>query len=125
MGHSNSATFQSEVTAIRCTAIPGGAPALSIILATDTYDRVEVAIESWRKQTIAGRCELVLITTSADAMRVHTDGMSGFHGIQVVETPSIDTLSRARGIGVRSATGQSVFVAETHAYLIPCSRKRS
>lgn len=94
----------------------GAAPALSVILVTDTYDRVEVAIESWRQQTIADLCELVLITTSAGAIRSHTDGISGFHSIQVVETASIDSLSRARGLGVRNATGPSVFIAETHAY---------
>lgn len=96
-----------------------GVPALTVILATDTYARVEVAIESWRQQTIADSCELVLVTTSAAAMRSHTDGISGFHNINVVETTSIDSLSRARGVGVRSATGPSVFIAETHAYPDP------
>ncbi len=96
-----------------------GVPSLSIILVTDTYARVEVAIESWRQQTIAGHCELVLITTSADAMRARTDGISGFQEIQVIETSSINSLSRARGLGVRSATGPSVFIAETHAYPDP------
>ena len=91
-------------------------PELSVILVTDTYARIEFAIECWRKQTIADRIELVLITTDVDDLRSHTSDIDGFHGIQVIHTASIDSLAPARGMGVRSATAPFVFIAETHAY---------
>lgn len=94
----------------------GELPALSVILVTDTYARVDVAIESWRGQTIAGAIELVLITVDADALRSQTNSIAGFHSIQVVQTPSIDSLSPARAAGVRHATAPFVFIAETHAF---------
>ena len=91
-------------------------PELSVILVTDTYARIEFAIECWRKQTIADRIELVLITTDVDDLRSHASDIGGFHGIQVIHTASIDSLAPARGMGVRSATAPFVFIAETHAY---------
>lgn len=99
--------------------VSANAPQLSVILVTDTYARVAVAIESWRKQTIADRVELVLVTTSADELRARTRALSGLHSIQVVETASIDSLSPARGIGVRRAKAPFVFIGETHAYPDP------
>ena len=92
------------------------APELSVILVTDTYARVEVAIESWRTQSAADRIELVLITPYVEELRSQTEAISGFHSIQVVHTASIDSLAPARGIGVRHATAPYVFIAETHAY---------
>ena len=91
-------------------------PELSVILVTDTYARVDFAIESWRRQTVADRVELVLVTTGAEDLRSHTNGIVGFQSIQVVQTASIDSLSPARGLGVRHATAPFVFIAETHAY---------
>jgi hypothetical protein len=91
-------------------------PELSVILVTDTYARVDLAIESWRRQTIADRVELVLVTTGAEDLRSHTNDIVGFQSIQVVQTASIDSLSPARGLGVRHATAPFVFIAETHAY---------
>ena len=94
-------------------------PELSVILVTDNYARVEVAIESWRIQSAASRIDLLLITTHVDELRSHTNAIAGFHGIQVVYTSSIESLAPARGIGVRHATAPFVFIAETHAYPDP------
>jgi len=94
-------------------------PDLSVILVTDTYERVEYAIETWRRQTIADRVELVLVTNGADTLRSRTSDIAGFHTIQIVHTDSIDSLSPARGVGVRHAAAPFVFIAETHAYPDP------
>lgn len=94
-------------------------PDLSVILVTDTYARVEFAIEKWRAQTIADRIELVLVTTSASDLRATTSTIVGFHSIKVIEAHSIASLSPARGLGVRNAIAPNVFIAETHAYPDP------
>ena len=42
---------------------------LAVILVIDTYERGQSTIEAFVRQTIADRIALILVTTSADAVR--------------------------------------------------------
>ena len=92
---------------------------LSVILATDTYERGRNVIDALARQTIADRIELILITTSAEEVRRAVAGRRDFHSVMILSTDSIVPLSAARAIGVRAATAPYVFIAETHAYPDP------
>lgn len=94
-------------------------PVLSIILATDTVNRVNAVIDSLKAQTIADRIELVLVTSAGVNERESSSIASGLHSMQVVSVPSVNPLSVARAQGVRAARSPYVFIAETHAYPDP------
>jgi Glycosyl transferase family 2 len=97
----------------------GNEPLLSVVLATDTYERVVSVIESLAAQTIAKKTEMVLVmTTPADASARMQLGKT-FHSLKVIDIESIVPLARARAKGVRAAESPFVFIAETHAYPDP------
>lgn len=92
---------------------------LSVILATDNYERVRIIIERLCSQTIAKKIELVLITTSPDDLRAGTATIDRFHSIVIVPVDTVVPLAFPRAAGVRAASAPYVFVAETHAYPDP------
>lgn len=92
---------------------------VSVILVIDTYERGRNTIEALVRQTIADRIALILVTTSADAVRIAARSISGLHAVTVLPVDSIVPLSVARAVGVRAATAPYVFIAETHAYPDP------
>lgn len=94
-------------------------PLMSIVLGTDTYSRVKHVISSLARQTIADKLELVIVASDANDVRVHSEGLSGFHTIRVVGTHSITPQSAARALGVHASTAPFVFIAETHAFPDP------
>ena len=96
---------------------PNG-PLLSIILATDTLDRVGSVIECLAAQTIAGKTELVLVTSSPNGS-AHEHLEQRFHSLKLVNVPSMVPLGRARAEGVKAAAAPFVFIIETHAYPDP------
>jgi len=93
-------------------------PILSVILATDTLERVASVIESLKVQTIARELELVLVMSAPN-------GSAGkqlenrFHSVEIVGVPSIMPLGRARALGVKAAAAPFVLILETHAYPDP------
>ncbi len=99
-------------------------PLLSVVLATDNYERGRQLIESVLRQTIADRIELVLATSSPDEVRERTAGLEGFHSIVVVPQDTVVPLSRPRSAGVHASSAPYIFIAETHAYPDPdvCER---
>src|SRR5512141_1768998 len=94
-------------------------PLLTVILATDTLQRVERVLQSLAQQTIAERIEVVLvITTEPD--RKELEGLTeGIHSVQIMPVESIVPLAAARAKGVRIARSPFLFIAETHAYPDP------
>jgi Glycosyl transferase family 2. len=106
------------------TAAPDDGPVLSVVLATDNYERGRQLIESMMRQTIADRIELVLVTSSPDEVRAATAGNDRFHSIVVAPLDTVVPLSKARSAGVRAASASYIFIAETHAYPDPdvCER---
>lgn len=94
-------------------------PQLSVILATDTIERVEKVIQSLADQTIAKGIELILVIISRiDGPRRDRIALD-FHSVRVIEVRSIVPLSAARAKGVRVSSAPFIFIAETHAYPDP------
>lgn len=91
-------------------------PALSVILGTDNYARIEHVVASLAKQTIAREIELVIVATDPRDIHAHIDQASGFRNVQILPTHTLVPQSAARAIGVRAATAAFVFIAETHAF---------
>jgi hypothetical protein len=94
-------------------------PLLSVILATDTLDRVASVIDSVAAQTIAKKIELVLVMTAPADPSTREQLRERFQSLKVIAVKSIVALSAARAKGVLAATAPFVFIAETHAYPDP------
>jgi hypothetical protein len=99
-------------------------PLLSVVLATDNYERGRQLIESMARQTIANRIELILVTSSPDDVRKGISGNDRFHSIVLEPMKTVVPLSKSRAAGVRVSTAPYIFIAETHAYPDPevCER---
>jgi hypothetical protein len=93
-------------------------PLLSVILATDTLDRVESVIDCLAAQTIARQTELVLVMSSPNGSAREQLGQQ-FHSLNIIGVPSMVPLGRARAAGVKAAQAPFVFIIETHAYPDP------
>src|SRR5260221_13015258 len=89
---------------------------LAVILVIDTYERGRSTIEAFVRQTMADRIALILVTTSADAVRTAARSVNGLHSVTGMSVDSIVPLAAPRAVGVRSVTASFVFLAETHAY---------
>ena len=100
-------------------ARPADDPLLSVILATDTFDRVVAVIESLAAQTIANRIELVLVMTAPPDTSAREQLEQRFHSLKVIHVPSIVSLGKARANGVKAAEAPFVFIIETHVYPDP------
>lgn len=94
-------------------------PLLSVILATDTVERVARVLGSIALQTIASKIEIVLVMTESPDQSVVDQLTSGIHSLKIIMVPSIVPLAHARAKGVRAARSPFVFIAETHAYPDP------
>src|SRR6478672_4886429 len=94
-------------------------PVLSVIVATDTLQRVERLVMSVASQTIASRLELVFVMTTTPDESMLASLTKGIHSVQVNIVPTVVPLAKARAQGVRAARSPLVFIAETHAYLDP------
>jgi hypothetical protein len=89
---------------------------LSVILATDTFDRVVTVIDSFAMQTIAKQIELVLVITTPPDASAREQVEQRFHSLKVIHVPPIVSLGSARAKGVIAAEAPFVFIVETHAY---------
>lgn len=94
-------------------------PLLTVIIATDTLDRVERVMQSVASQTIAQRIEVVLVMSKPPDLLKLEKLTREIHSVQVVEVPTIVPLAKARAKGVRAARSPFLFIAETHAYPDP------
>lgn len=93
-------------------------PLLSVILATDTLERVASVIDSLAAQTIARKTELVLVMSSPNtSARERLE--ERFHSLKLIDVPSMVPLGKARADGVKAARAPFVFIVETHAYPDP------
>src|SRR5262245_3191966 len=62
---------------------PPADPRMSVVLATDTYATIRPVIERLRQQTIAADLEIVLVTTSAEALGKGMEELREFAGVQL------------------------------------------
>jgi Glycosyl transferase family 2 len=94
-------------------------PALSIVLVTDVYPTIERVVRTLREQTVHERLEVVIVTSSPQAIEQDTAGLDEFAAVRVIGVESLVPLAAARGVGVRTATAPLVFVGETHTFPHP------
>jgi hypothetical protein len=93
------------------------APALSVILPTDTYETIRNELAALRAQTVHQQLELVIVTPSARGLGPADGLLDGFHSVTVAEVEDLYPLFRSRAHGVRAASAPVVLLAESHAYL--------
>ena len=92
-------------------------PALSVILPTDSYARIQPVLERLRCQTIAPRIEVVVVGPRANLGT--PPAYPEFANLRVVEAAFPFSMGAGREAGTRAATAPFVFVGETHSYLYP------
>ena len=97
----------------------GRDPALSIVLATDSYETIRPVVAHLRRQTVRDQLELVLVGPSRSMPAANEGELDGFAAVRTVEVDSVVPLSRARAAGVRAASAPLVFIGETHSYARP------
>lgn len=90
-------------------------PALSVILPTDSYARIQPVLERLRRQTIAPRIEVVVVGPRAKLGAPPT--YPELARLHVVDDAFPFSMGAARAAGTRAATAPFVFVGETHSYL--------
>ena len=88
-------------------------PRISIILPTDTASTIGPVLDHLRRQGSGCPLETVVVIPGGEA------GLLDVADVTVVPVKSIYPLSRARAAGVRAATGQFVFIGETHSFPRP------
>jgi hypothetical protein len=94
-------------------------PALSVILPTDTIETIQPVLERLRRQHVADRIEIVLVTPAVESVASATAHDTSFAAVRIVEARSVSPLGAARAAGIRAATAPLVFIGETHSYPQP------
>jgi hypothetical protein len=99
---------------------PDGAPALSIVVATDRFDTIRELVGHLRAQTERRRLELVLVAPSRGELGDPGSELDDFRHVQVVEVEdALASLPSARAAGVLSASAPVVAFGETHSFPEP------
>jgi hypothetical protein len=91
-------------------------PELSFVVVADTFDRIARTVRHLRAQGNRERIELVIVVPAHAAMDTDRVELNDFHSVQLVEVPSIDSISWARVPGVRRASAPFIALGETHAF---------
>jgi hypothetical protein len=97
------------------------ASALAVVLPTDRLETVAATLDALRRQTVAHRLEVILVTPSGVAV-AEPDPAGDFASVRRVECGDLDQnswLPRARAAGVRAATAPVVALGETHSFPEP------
>lgn len=95
------------------------APELSVILPTDSFETIALALDKLRAQTIADRIEVIVVSASADAIAPAQSRSPDFAALQLVQCPGHSLLGVSRAAGIKAAHAPYVFVGETHSFLRP------
>lgn len=93
-----------------------GVVRLSVVLPTDSPATIRQVLALLGRQSVAKDTEVVLVTTDPQALERDTAGDDRFAAVRVVGVASLSPLGRARAAGIRAASGEFVFLGETHSY---------
>jgi hypothetical protein len=95
-------------------------PALSVILIVqDHYDPLAKTVEHLQAQTVRSQLEIVIVTKSADALRLNRNDFAMFCGVQVVTVGEMRSVGDAYAAGVRRSSAPIVVFGEDHCYPQP------
>jgi hypothetical protein len=95
-------------------------PAMSVVLATPgDFTTIATTVQYLRRQSIAGRLELVVVARTPDALSTDEGAFRDFWGYQVVGVGPFILPGRANAAGVRAARGAVVAFAEDHCFPEP------
>ncbi len=93
---------------------------MSVILATPgDFTTIAATVHHLRRQSVAGRLELVVVARTADALAVGEQAFRGFWGYQVIGAGPDISVGRANAAGVRAARAGVVAFAEDHCFPEP------
>jgi hypothetical protein len=91
-------------------------PDLSFVIVTDSFDRIALTVRHLRAQANHAEIELVIVVPAGTTIDPARSELRDFHGVQLVEVPSITSIPRARVPGVRRARAHFVALGETHSF---------
>jgi hypothetical protein len=98
----------------------GNGPALSVVLATPgDFASLLPTMHHLRAQTARDRLEIVLVTPSADRLRLDVASLAPFAMYQVVATGVMRSKASANAAGIRAARAEVVALAEDHCFPEP------
>lgn len=100
------------------------APALSVVLATDSAKAVRRTLADYRAQTAAGRVEVVVVAPEGELAAVALGGAPELASLACVAAETPFDLAGARAQGVLASTAPWVFVGETHSFPAPTMIER-
>ncbi len=92
-------------------------PAMSIVLATDSWDTIRPVIDCLTEQELGTRIEIVVVLASRKSKP--EIGESSPAEVRIVEVGSLFPVSAARAAGVRATRAPLVFLGETHSFPRP------
>ncbi|MFL5495220.1 MAG: glycosyltransferase [Gemmatimonadales bacterium] len=93
---------------------------MSVVLATPgDFTTIAATVRHLRRQTIADRVELVVVTGAAEALSAGESAFDGFWGHQVVGLGRVVSAGQANAAGVRAARASVVALAEDHCFPEP------
>lgn len=93
--------------------------AISVCVPTDELATLRPVLSRLAKQTVARQIEIVVATPDAEAVRAALATEERFAAFRVVKVECIAPLGPPRAAGVRAATGEFVFLGETHSFADP------
>ena len=82
---------------------------MSIILPTDSYDRIRPVIDAIRETASQCRLEIVVVCPDGTGCDLGDD-------VTIVRVRSVYPLAASRAAGIRQAGGEYVFIGETHSF---------
>lgn len=96
-------------------------PQLSVVVVTPTrFGQVRRTVDHLRRQSAAGRIELVLVCPTADAVDdADPAELAPFAAVQVVPVGPIPNVDRASADGIHAARAEVVAIVEDHAFVQP------
>ena len=99
---------------------PAPRPSLSVVLPTiDNYQRIEKTLEHYRGQTARAELEVLIVTSSKEALQLDAAVAEGFFDSRVIEVGEIQSLSAAKALAVAQAKADWVVFGEDHSWPEP------
>jgi GT2 family glycosyltransferase len=93
---------------------------MSVVIATpDNFRTIRKTISHLSRQTVRDLLQIVIVAPSKQDLELDATRMHGFHGYEIVELGSIDSIGAANAAGIRRATAPIVALAEDHCFPDP------